>query len=108
MRAGELRHKITIQELVEQVDEYGTPTGTSTWQDVCTVWAAIEPIQGREYVLLHSTQSELSARIRIRYRSGIKPAMRVVYGDRVFDIQAVIDTQERHIELQLMCIEVKK
>lgn len=107
MNASELRHRVTIQEFVEQVDEYGTPTGQA-WQDVCTVWAAVEPIQGREYILLQNTQSELTARIRIRYRPGIKPAMRVVYGDRIFDIQSVIDPEERHIELQLMCKEVKK
>lgn len=105
MRAGELRHRITIQEFVEQVDEYGTPIG-SGWQDVATVWAAVEPIQGREYILLQNTQSELTTRVRIRYRPGIKPAMRVVYGTRIFDIQAVIDFEERHVELQLMCKEV--
>lgn len=105
MRIGELRHRVIIQEYREIVDQYGTPIDQG-WQDVCTVWAAVEPIQGREYILLQNTQSELTARIRIRYRPGIKPAMRVVYGQRVFDIQSVIDPEERHIELQLMCKEV--
>jgi len=107
MRAGELRHRVTIQEFVEAVDQYGTPIGQD-WQDVCTVWAAVEPIQGREYILLQNTQTELTARIRIRYRAGIKPAMRVVYGQRIFNIQSVIDPEERHRELLLMCQEVKK
>lgn len=106
MRIGDLRHRVTIQEYSEIVDEYNTPVG-GEWQEVCTVWAAVEPIQGREYILLHNTQSELTTRIRIRYRSGIKPAMRVKYGDRIFDIQSVIDPEERHIELQLMCREVR-
>ncbi|MBO8158832.1 phage head closure protein [Thermosyntropha sp.] len=107
MRIGDLRHRITIQEFVEQVDEYGTPIGAG-WQDVCTVWAAVEPIQGREYILLQNTQSEVTIRIRIRFQPGIKPAMRVKYGNRIFDIQSVIDPEERHIELQLMCKEVFK
>lgn len=107
MNPGKLRHRVTLQEFVEQVDEYGTPIG-SGWQDVCTVWAAVEPIQGREYILLQNTQSELTTRVRIRYRPGIKPSMRVLYGGRVFDIQSVIDLEERHIELQLMCKEVNK
>jgi len=107
MNPGKLRHRVTIQEFVEQMDEYGTPLG-GAWQDVATVWAAVEPIQGREYILLQNTQSELTARVRIRYCPGITPAMRVVYGDRIFDIQSVIDPEERHIELQLMCKEVNK
>lgn len=105
MNPGKLRHRVTIQEFKEDVDQYVTPIDQG-WQDVATVWASVEPIQGREYVLLQNTQSELTTRIRIRYRSGIKPSMRVLYGTRVFDIQSVIDPEERHIEQQLMCKEV--
>jgi len=98
------RHKITIQEFVEEVDEYGTPIG-SDWQDKITVWASIEPIRGSEYIQLQNTQAELSTRIRMRYRPDITPAMRVLYQDRVFDIQSVIDINEQHTHLELMCVE---
>jgi len=104
MNPGKLGHRVTLQEYKEVVDQYGTPIDQG-WQDVATVWASVEPIRGREYVLLQNTQSELTTRIRIRYRAGITPAMRVLYGTRGFDIQSVIDPEERHIELQLMCIE---
>jgi len=101
---GKLRHRVTLQEYKEVLDQYGTPIDQG-WQDVATIWASIEPIQGREYVLLQNTQSELTTRIRIRYRPEITPAMRVLYGTRVFNIQSVIDPEERHRELQLMCNE---
>ncbi|MGI6711877.1 MAG: phage head closure protein [Bacillota bacterium] len=104
MKAGKLRHRVTLQEFVEVVDEYGTPIG-SGWQDVATVWAAVEPFKGEEYIQLQNTQAELTAKVTIRYLPGIKPAMRVLYGDRVFDIKSVIDPEERHRELQLMCVE---
>lgn len=105
MNPGKLRHRVTLQEYKEVLDQYGTPIDQG-WQDVATIWASIEPIQGREYVLLQNTQSELTTRIRIRYRPEITPAMRVLYGTRVFNIQSVIDPEERHIELQLLCKEV--
>lgn len=104
MNPGKLRHRVTLQEYKEVLDQYGTPIDQG-WQDVATVWASVEPIQGREYIQLQNTQSELTTRVRIRYRQGITPAIRVLYGTRVFDIQSVIDFEERHIELQLMCIE---
>lgn len=104
MNPGRLRHRITLQEYKEVLDEYKTPIDEG-WEDVATVWASIEPIQGREYIQLQNTQSELTTRIRIRFRVGVKPSMRVLYGDRVFNIQSVIDFEERHIEMQLMCIE---
>jgi SPP1 family predicted phage head-tail adaptor len=41
----------------------------------------------------------------IRYRSGVLPAMRVIYQGRVFDIQSVIDVDTQHRRLALMCSE---
>lgn len=104
MNPGKLRHRVMIQEYKEILDQYKTPIDEG-WQDVATVWAAVEPIQGKEYIQLQNTQSEITTRIRMRYFAGVKPSMRVIYGDRVFNIQSVIDFEERHIEMQLMCIE---
>lgn len=102
--AAIFRHRITLQELVTGQDEAGQPV--REWQDVATVWAAVEPLRGREYWAAAQVQSEVTTRIRIRYRSGIRPDMRVLYGGRVFNVTAVIDPEERHVELQLMCREV--
>lgn len=101
--AAIFRHRITLQELVTGQDEAGQPV--QEWQDVATVWAAVEPLRGREYWAAAQVQSEVTTRIRIRYRSGIRPDMRVLYGGRVFNVTAVIDPEERHVELQLMCRE---
>lgn len=105
MRAGELRHRITIQQLIETRNELGEIIEQS-WQDFATVWAAVEPLNGREYFNSQQINAEITTRIRIRYRAGIKPNMRVVYGERIFDIQSVIDIEERHAEMHLMCKEV--
>lgn len=97
-------HLIKIQKFVEVVDEYDTPLG-SEWEDVATIWASVEPISGREYIMLQNTNSELTLRIKMRYRPGITSAMRVKYGERTFNIQSVIDYKELHREMHLMCIE---
>ncbi|MGB9780623.1 phage head closure protein [Caldanaerobacter sp.] len=104
MNIGELRHRITIQQPVESSNTFGEVE--KTWQDVATVWASIEPLRGREYFNSQQINAEVTTQIRIRYRPGIKPKMRVVYGERIFDIQSVIDVEERHKEIHLMCKEV--
>ncbi len=104
MRAGQLRHKIKIQQKTTTKDSEGIPF--ETWTDFAAVWAAIEPLQGREFFSAQAVNAQVTTRIRIRYQAGISPTMRVSYGTRVFDIQAVIDVEERHRELQLMCQEV--
>jgi len=102
--AAIFRHRITIQEHVTDQDEAGQPV--DMWQDVATVWGAVEPLRGREYFAAQQVQAEVTTRIRIRYRRGIRPEMRVLYDGRLFNILSVIDPEERHVELQLMCREV--
>jgi SPP1 family predicted phage head-tail adaptor len=104
MKAGKLRHRLTLQNKTKTRDEYGAET--EGWVDVATVWAAIEPLQGREYLAAQQIQADVTHRITIRYRADIRPAMRGVLGARAFDITSVIDPEERHQELQLMAVEV--
>lgn len=107
--SGILNKRITIQELVTgspEKDSFGQPN--SSWDTFAQVWAAIEPIQGREFWAQQQVQSEVTIRIRIRYLSGVTSAMRVLYGSRVLTIESVIDPQEKHKEMQLMCSEGAK
>lgn len=104
MKPGKLRHRITLQSKVTVKDPEGIVT--ETWTDVATVWAAVEPIRGREYFQAAAVNAENTVRFRIRYRSGITPVMRVVYNGRTFNVQSVIDVDERYREIQLMCQEV--
>jgi len=101
---GKLRHRVTIQNKVTLLDGYGGVT--STWQDVATVWASVEPLNGRELYAAQQVKAELTHRIRIRYMSGIKPEMRIAFDNRTFEIEAIIDPEERHESLELLCSEV--
>jgi len=104
VRAGELRHRVTIQQKSVVRDSYGEED--VTWTNVATVWGSVEPLQGREFIEAKQTQAEITTRIRIRYRSSISPEMRVVWDGHIYDIEAVIDVGGRKRELQLMCTEV--
>ena len=105
VRAGDLRHRVTIQQLVVGQDDYGQPL--NTWKDAATVWAKVEDLTGREYFAAQQVPTaEVSTRVTIRWRADIEPAMRVVHGARVLDIKAVLDPDGRKRELQLMCQEV--
>ena len=88
MNTGKLRQRVTIQELVRTDDGYGGIT--ETWQDVATVWAAVEPLRGNERYRAQQVQSELSHKVTMRYRAEIKPQTRLLYGVRVLEIEAVL------------------
>lgn len=104
MKAGDLRHRVTIQKQTADTDSFGDEQ--NVWQDIATVWAAVEPLRGREFFQSQKENAETTVRIRIRYRNGITQDMRVVFGDKVYEINSIIDIDERHTELQLMCQEV--
>ncbi len=114
MRAGDLRHRVTLLHLFSDKDEDGLPI--EEWKPLAKVWGAVEPLQGREFWQAKAVQAESTVRVRIRYVKGwqdsagnlvpVSTKLRVQYGDRVLGIESVIDPEERHIELQLLCKEV--
>lgn len=105
---GKMRHRITFQQFSGTLDDFGDPlqADDDNWVDVATTWAAIDPISGREFYAAEQSQSEVSHKIRCRYRTGLDTAMRITYGKRRFKIISLIDWEERHESLLLMCKEV--
>lgn len=103
MRAGELRHRITIQRATETQDAFGAVV--QTWSTFATLWAGVEALSGREFFAAQQVNAQVSHRIRIRYLSGVTPKMRVVFGSRTFNIEVVMDDGRRR-ELQLLVSEV--
>lgn len=102
-RAGTYRHKITIETPTETIDAFGQ--AVKSWDTYAQPFAAVEPLQGREFFASSEVQSEVTTRIRMHYQSGITTKMRVSYGGLVYDIQAVINPKLMNGELQLMCSE---
>jgi SPP1 family predicted phage head-tail adaptor len=109
MRAGLLDRRLTFQSPPSPTndlkrDALGQPV--LEWTTVCTVWGSIEPLRGREYMESKALEADITARIRIRYRDGIVPTMRIVADDGlIYKIESVVHLKTGHRELQLMVVE---
>ena len=107
MRAGELRHKITFQQLTVANDTWGK--SVPTWTDQVTTRAAIWPMKSVERIESMKLDNEVTHKIRIRYRTGITAKMRVKFvkdnSTRYFNIRSIINADERNIYLELMATE---
>ena len=101
MNAGQLDQRVTVERLQQGQDELGQPV--TTWTALYTIWAAVEPLTGREYIAATAAVSEVTTRICLRYRPGITPADRVNHEGRVYGITSVIDYRSANRELVLMC-----
>lgn len=101
--AGALEHRVTLQQRVAGVNALGQ--ATQSWAAIVDVWAAAEPLRGREFFAAGQTQSEVTARFTIRWRQGLTSAMRVVWRGQPYDVLAVIEPNGQRQLLELMCAQ---
>lgn len=102
MDPGKFKHRVTVQERTGR-DDYGQPLPNG-WVDVAPrVRANIRTLTGREFATSGSEASEVTTSIRLRYRTGLRAGMRVVHGDTVYDIQAVLPNEENRRYVDLAC-----
>lgn len=85
MQAGDFRHRITIQGL-QAAQNAETGEETFAWVEAWSkVPAKFEYLEGRELLAAQAIQSEITARITIRYRPGVQATMRALYRGRVWN-----------------------
>jgi SPP1 family predicted phage head-tail adaptor len=103
MRAGTLRHQITIQDQVVTQD----PTTGAAIEKYKTKYegvpAAIEPLNGREFLSAEQMRAEIRAKIMVRSGLDVLPTDRILFRNKVYEVQAVLDdpTFKRHQELMV-------
>jgi SPP1 family predicted phage head-tail adaptor len=104
IRAGELRHRVTIEK-----DTLSAPTGTGQrdkiYSEFAKVWADVKSLSGRELEQARNITATVTHTLHIRYLKDILLTYRVKWGDRILQINAAIDPENRRRELFLYCTE---
>lgn len=105
MRAGELRKRFTIQT----ADEQQSPTGdiSLAWRNESKVWGKLEPVSGGESITAEQRIADTNFLITIRYWETISTRKRLKLGDRFFEIQSVLNVDERNRQMTLGCKETR-
>jgi SPP1 family predicted phage head-tail adaptor len=88
MRAGRLDKLVSLQSRSATQDAYGEQL--TTWTAIADVWASVEDMTGRQYFAAQAAQNPVQTKITIRKRAGVVPAMRVVHGSDIYDIESVL------------------
>jgi SPP1 family predicted phage head-tail adaptor len=112
MQSGKLNRRIQIQTQTTAQDNLGQPQ--QTWTTAYTCWAGID-IQNSQ--LIYSTAEfieKVTSRITCRWTSSFtfEPNQRVLYTEattavvHIYEIRAVLNTQQRNRELTLMVYEL--
>ena len=106
MRAGQLRHFVTLQRNVPTQDPK-TGAMLDHWIDFVQVWAAVEPVSVRDFMAANAVQSAVSHRVSIRHLQGVKAGMRVLHDAAVYRVLGVLpDKVSGRDYLTLPCEEL--
>lgn len=103
INAGELDKYVELQT---PTVTRGTDGSEITTYTSVKVWAKITPLQGKEFWQAEQVNSEISHNIIIRYRTSMRPDMRIKYGSRIFHILSYTSPDEKREALVLRCKEV--
>jgi SPP1 family predicted phage head-tail adaptor len=94
--AGRLRHRVTIEQQVNVVNSFGEHS--KEWEPFAQVWAAVEPLSARELLAAQQVQSQVVARVIMRYNAAVTASMRIVYRGVVYNIAGVQRDPESGLE----------
>jgi SPP1 family predicted phage head-tail adaptor len=102
IRAGQMRHRLTLQRPVESRDAQGGVT--YAWAAMPPrVPASVEVVKGAEGQEAAQTAARRSYRVETRYRADIEPKRRFVFGSKVLNIVSVENQDERNYALVCLC-----
>lgn len=110
MLTHRLRHRVTFQQK-ERVQDPATLEMMDTWasaqmQDgtaLENVAAEVLTGAGREYIAAQGEQSETTARINLRWFSGLQTDWRILWDGRVFNIRGAVTDATGRREWRLSC-----
>lgn len=106
INAGDMRHRITLQHLNTGKDSDGFVV--DEWQDLVSVWAAVQNLSGREFFEAAAVQMEQSLRFVIRYRKGITQDMRIAFRGELYGISSIDNNAYQNTQLILLASRIEK
>lgn len=100
IHAGRFRHRIAIQELTEGQDSVSGEV-TKSWSTVSgceSVPAEVVFLSAKEFIASQTRQTQIVARITIRYRAGVSAKHRIVFRSQVYEIEGALPDLDSGLE----------
>lgn len=104
MDAGVLRERVTVQQATESRNRLGE--SVLEWSTFAEVWASVQGVSAREYLLAGQQQVDISHSVKMRYLTGLSQKMRLSWRGRTLEIISILERDNRSIH-ELICQEVQ-
>ena len=102
--AGKLTKTVDVQRATFIDNEFGEPV--ETWGVIKSTRASVRPVTGNEQFLV-GLKNEVSHKIDMRFipQLNLLPSDRIVDVNRVYEIEYILDYNERHQNIQILAKE---
>lgn len=87
MKAGDLRHRITIQRPAWSTDAKGNRV--KKWADVASCRASMADVSGRDFYAAQAYQAQDTVTFGIRWRDSIDRECRIVHAGQIYQIEQI-------------------
>lgn len=107
MRSGLLRERLEFQTKTQTISTAGDVT--AVWATAFTAWGRVKQEDGAssESAIGDRPLSQTRVTMIVRYDARIVSGMRVSWRSRVFEVQGILNRDERRRSLDLIMIERK-
>jgi SPP1 family predicted phage head-tail adaptor len=105
MKAGKLRHKVTIERPIWSSNATGEAT-VPRWEIVATVAAQVTPRSAYRREVASQEVATATHDVRTRYVAGVDATCRLLFDGRAFrQTGPPINVEELNAELRFTCLE---
>lgn len=106
MKVGSLNQMVELQTVTNTRTAEGAVV--KQWATAANLRAEVKPLSAKELDSAHTLYQQSTHTITVRYHpAALDNQARVVYGSRVFEVNAATDLMERRRYVALLCTEVK-
>ncbi|WLE60239.1 phage head closure protein [Burkholderia plantarii] len=101
LRIGNFNRRVSLQE--PQVTRDSAGQEIPTWVEIGRPWVDIRSLSGREYATSGTVVSGATVSIRFRYRTDLTSRMRVVQGETIYNMLAVLPDERGREYVDVPC-----
>ena len=99
-----MRLRLSIQEKTQGESQYDE--APEQWTELRQEWFVITPLSSREFIQAQGVQSTVSHEGECPWFAGFNSRLRLVSGERIFNVESVVNRDERNRKLDWMLVEV--
>lgn len=101
---GKLRNRIILQKKIENTGPFQP---LNEYENFKSIWSEVRYLTGKNFYAARAANIKTDVEFIIRHRSDIDETMRIKFGNKIFNIEAILPLDNMKKYLTIKAYEVK-